>query len=104
LILEELMNAVSKRLSIEDPLPCEYFHLIVGSEWGAILAIMLGRLRRVSFITLLIAFVFTKGGRASPSAGSGSKALPTLVEVAFSVFSREYLRGEAITTKNASRS
>jgi patatin-like phospholipase/acyl hydrolase len=43
------MKAVSKRLSIEDPLPCEYFHLIVGSEWGGILAIMLGRLRRVSF-------------------------------------------------------
>jgi hypothetical protein len=33
---------------IVDPLPCEYFHLIVGSEWGAILAILLGRLRLVS--------------------------------------------------------
>jgi hypothetical protein len=55
-------------------------------------------------ITLLIAFVFTIAGRASASAESGSKALPTLVEVVFSEFSQESLRGGAITTKNASRS
>ena len=29
------------------PRPCEYFDLICGSEWGAVLALMLGRLEMV---------------------------------------------------------
>ena len=35
--------------------PCRHFEMICGSEWGGILAIMLGRLRMVS-LTLEVAF------------------------------------------------
>ncbi|KAF1833955.1 FabD/lysophospholipase-like protein, partial [Decorospora gaudefroyi] len=42
-VLEHVMRSV--RPGVADPLPCEYFHLIVGSEWGGIIAILLGRLR-----------------------------------------------------------
>ncbi|KAF2120262.1 peptidase S8/S53 domain-containing protein [Lophiotrema nucula] len=45
LILEKVMKNVSRSGQSEVAKPCEYFHLIVGSEWGAVLAVLLGRLR-----------------------------------------------------------
>ncbi|KAF8853857.1 subtilisin-like protein, partial [Acephala macrosclerotiorum] len=43
IILEELMKGVSKSEPIDKP--CKHFDLICGTQWGGILAIMLGRLQ-----------------------------------------------------------
>lgn len=48
MILEELMKGVSAPGTIDKP--CKHFDLICGTQWGGILAIMLGRLRMVRCI------------------------------------------------------
>jgi len=48
LILQKLMDEVADKQGDGKPaLPCEYFDLICGTSTGALIALMLGRLRMV---------------------------------------------------------
>ena len=48
-ILREIGLSMSR--DVDDiPKPCEHFDLICGSEWGGLLALMLGRLKMVIWI------------------------------------------------------
>jgi patatin-like phospholipase/acyl hydrolase len=50
MILKEIMKDIRRQVGAEEiPLPCEYFDLIGGTSTGGLIAIMLGRLRMVSF-------------------------------------------------------
>ena len=50
LVLREIMEDIGRQTGAnETPLPCDYFDLIGGTSWGGLSAIMLGRLRMVSF-------------------------------------------------------
>ena len=53
-IVEDLMEKLNDEvLGFEEVQPREVFHVIAGSEWGAVLAIMLGRLRMVQLSSLI---------------------------------------------------
>ena len=56
LILERIMLEVQRlkgdtKRDSKLPLPCEYFDLICGTSTGGLIAIMLGRLKMVIFLT-----------------------------------------------------
>ena len=50
-ILYELFRKLQESGSTQgQPKPCDYFDLICGSEWGAIIALMLGRKKMVGYL------------------------------------------------------
>jgi patatin-like phospholipase/acyl hydrolase len=50
-LLEAILQEVHEQgKTAKVPKPCEYFDLIGGSEWGGVLALMLGRLRMVRIL------------------------------------------------------
>ena len=53
LILREIMEEIGRQIQADrTPLPCEYFDLIGGTCTGGLIAIMLGRLRMVWFLSM----------------------------------------------------
>lgn len=52
-ILDEVMRKIAQNEQVkEDLLPCEYFDLICGSDFGGVFALLLGQLRMVSNLRL----------------------------------------------------